>query len=304
MVLGSDKKKVDKWNSDYNLFRSWIKVRDRFKDLESKAKSPSLLANNQEIFDELRNYNVELNTVRASLVDRGGELTLEDMQPPAPGIRSASCRPPVQPQGHLDGAGVHDRERCCRGGRRHRLLHEEAEEGFGNAERELLGRRVRSLRSSESRDGLRSSLSSKGQPSHGPEDIRRDCREYDGGCRSFVLVDEEQERVGVLPSIDKRARGDFRGSELGAGNPSQGFALDGHGRVSGGGRRRLEPLSRRPLYEDARTFDDRSRRLPPLIPMEKDADTSTVAMIWMGVVTVLLVGGAVYFYKKLKGVGE
>lgn len=38
--------------------------------------------------------------------------------------------------------------------------------------------------------------------------------------------------------------------------------------------------------------------------MEKDADTSTVAMIWMGVVTVLLVGGAVYFYKKLKGVGE
>lgn len=101
-VLGSDKKKVDKWNSDYNFFRSWVKIRDRFKDLESKAKSPSLLANNQEIFDELRNYNAEVNSIRATLVDRGGKLTLEDMQPPAPG----SDQPPPDPRHNLKGISM------------------------------------------------------------------------------------------------------------------------------------------------------------------------------------------------------
>lgn len=38
--------------------------------------------------------------------------------------------------------------------------------------------------------------------------------------------------------------------------------------------------------------------------MEEKATTSTVVMIWMGVATILVVGGAVYFYKKLKSVGE
>lgn len=38
--------------------------------------------------------------------------------------------------------------------------------------------------------------------------------------------------------------------------------------------------------------------------MQDQESMSTVVMIWMGVATVLIVGGAVYFYKKLKSVGE
>lgn len=38
--------------------------------------------------------------------------------------------------------------------------------------------------------------------------------------------------------------------------------------------------------------------------MQDQESMSDVLMIWMGVLTVLMVGGAVYLYRKLKSVGE
>lgn len=90
-VLGSDKKKVAKWNDDYNFFRSFVKHRDKLKNIESRLDD--LIPDYTEIFDELRNYNENLNALRKELENRGGELSSENLVTPSPG----SYKPPPPP---------------------------------------------------------------------------------------------------------------------------------------------------------------------------------------------------------------
>jgi hypothetical protein len=91
-VLGSNKKQVAEWRDDNEFFRDWVRFRDSFLDL--KKEIDSTFVDYSGYFDQLRQFNVDLNARRNALVERGGSLSTGDVVPPAPG----SDTPPSPPK--------------------------------------------------------------------------------------------------------------------------------------------------------------------------------------------------------------